>query len=100
MNKLKYIGKLMTCGGGLLAPIMLIVLARSFSAVPEGASPTVLAEAITPWNLFAAIGGMIFILGLISWIVGSFYGRRNRKNKQWNDIENRLKAVERKTNLA
>ena len=100
MKKLKNIGKLMTLGGVLLAGVMIITLARSFSAVPGGSSPTDLAEALTPWNLFASLGFFVLFVGFILWVLGWFFECRNRKNKQLSNIEERLKAVEKKANAA
>jgi len=87
----------MTFLGGLLAGIMLIILARSFSSVPDGSSATALVEAITPWNIFASLGLFALFVGLIFWVVGWFFGRHNEKNQQLSNIEERLEAVEQKT---
>ncbi len=100
MKKLKNIGKFMTLGGGLLAGLMLIALIRAFSAVSDGSSPAVLAEAITPWNLFASLGLFVLFVGLILWVVGWFFGRRNKRNQRLSNIEERLESVEKKANPA
>jgi hypothetical protein len=93
MKKIKDIGKLMTLSGGALAGIMLVILARSFTSVPDGASPSDLAEAIKPWNVFASLGLFTLFVGLILWIVGWIFGRHNKTKVRMSNYEGSLDST-------
>ena len=82
MKNLKNIGLFLIVGGGVLVTVMFVALYRSFSSAPDESSATALAEAVSASYVFGALGLLVFFVGLGTWGVGGFFGRRNKRESR------------------